>query len=231
MKHLPITFLSLFLIFTSCSTSNDNLNVSLNDEQENKLQQSSFIEETKSEDVKNLMYMTSYLIARTLQEDEAAQQEFYKLGAEKALNIDLRTLLSSSGSSFEKAFQLRYKRYNTTKKQQGEPTPPVSQAIPDPLERGYNLLTISYTEYLGLIQNTYDWIVDLPNKDILYQFESFDDYFKKYDCILNLWSYDNSKYSDGLRISYDNGWFISAKFDYQTELQNTLILTLRNKYE
>ncbi|SEC41385.1 hypothetical protein SAMN04489761_2926 [Tenacibaculum sp. MAR_2009_124] len=228
MKYLPITFLNLFLIFASCDNTNDNLNTSSVDQKEGKILERTLFGETKNEEVKDIMYMTSYLIARTLLEDEDAQQQFYQLGSGKSLKIDLKTLLTSK-STFEQAFKLRYKRYNWSTPPKGEPTPPISQAVPDPLEKDYDVLTIPYIGYIDLIQNTFDWIVSLPNKEKLYQYDSFKDYIHDNDTILNLWSFDTSNYSDGLKTHYNGGSFIPTPFDYNSALETTFMMTLKNK--
>ncbi len=228
MKYLPITLLSLLFIFASCNTNEDNLNTSALEGQENGLKGRAPFGEIKNQEEKNMMYMTSYLIARTLLEDEDAQKQFYKLGSGKSLKIDLRTLLTPD-KPFEAAFRLRYARYNGSTPPKGQPTTPVSQAVPDPLERDYSILTISYIDYIDVVNDKYDWIIYLPNKEKLYEHANFGDYLDSNEDIINLWSFDTSDYSDGLKLNYYGGIFIPIPFDYTSALESTFIMTLKNK--
>lgn len=227
MKNLPITFLSLFIIFSSCNDSSENLSSSVIQNENNFQEKSNFGQATNNQ-ARDIIYMTSYLISRVLIEDEAAQNHFYRFGSGKSLKISLKNLLDTPDSPFEKAFRIRYDRFNWYINPEGEPTPPLSQAVPDPLENDYNILTLTYNDYIYIIQNLYNLEILLPNKEMLYNYDSFHDYFNDKDFIFNLWNYDAPIYNDGLKTSDNSANFISSDFDYLNTLNDYLILTLQN---
>jgi hypothetical protein len=124
----------------------------------------------------NMMYMTSYLIGLTLLQDRSARVHFQQAITGKQQKISLRSLLDGTNNPFELAFRSRYYIYNWNTDFEGEPTPPISSAIPDPLKKDYDVLDIGYYTYIDLISNTYNWDIHLPNKYILFSFFNFDQY-------------------------------------------------------
>ncbi|WP_143569798.1 hypothetical protein [Tenacibaculum agarivorans] len=235
MKYLRLVILSMTVLIMSCTEEKETIQVLETFEKEivnkkgvkggNKIP----INTPYSRDQEdNMMYMTSYLIGLTLLGDENAREYFYQQVSGKTFKISLRTLLSGGKNPFKTAFRGYYYIYNWNTDYEWTPTPPVSSAIPDPLEKDYGVLQIGYSTYLDLISNDYDWQIDLPNKAILFSYFNFTQYLDHKQYIINLWTKDNSLYDDGLKMSNNDKFFIPDNFDYEQELDTILILTLRN---
>ncbi|MFY7670715.1 hypothetical protein ACOSP6_06465 [Tenacibaculum sp. MEBiC06402] len=236
MKNVKLVMLSLLLVFLSCSDEKENLHVLESHEKEtlhsvrakggDKITSNNTPYSLNEEE--NMMYMTSYLIGLTLLQDQAARDYFYQELTGKPLKISLRALLDGTDNPFEIAFRARYYIYNWNTDPKGEPTPPISSAVPDPLERDYAVLHMGYFTYFHLISNTYDWDIHLPNKSLLFNYFNFNQYLNDKEYIINLWDMDTGLYDDGLKMSNGTKTFIPSGFDYSQELNNLLILTLRN---
>ncbi|CAL2080739.1 conserved hypothetical protein [Tenacibaculum sp. 190524A05c] len=236
MKYVRLVILSMTMIFLSCSKEEESVQMLETFEKERVITNRSkggnkvppigtpysLIEE------ENMMYMTSYLIGLTLLQDQAARDYFYQELTGKQQKISLRTLLNGTNNPFETAFSGRYMLYNWYTDPKGEPTPPISSAIPDPLERAYDVLHMGYYTYYLSIHNDYDWDIHVPNKHILFSYFNFNQYLNHKQYIINLWDMDTGLYDDGLKMSDTDKFFIPSTFDYTQELNDILILTLRN---
>ncbi|WP_417799152.1 hypothetical protein [Tenacibaculum sp.] len=236
MRYLQIMCFSVLLACMSCNEETENIHLS--NTVENDIVNIIASKNTSGivtnipivlqpQEVHNMMYMTSFLIGRTLIENEDAREYFYRLYTGKSLKVSLRTLLENNRNAFEIAFKQQYGNYNRGTDPEGEPTHPISSPEPDPLERGYDVLN-DYSLYYYYIHNSYDWEVYIPNKLILYNYSSFTNYLNDKDRIINLWSLSTNLYDDGVSLTSSNGVFIPSNFNYLQELTTSLILTLRN---
>ncbi|AUC16694.1 hypothetical protein BTO06_16750 [Tenacibaculum sp. SZ-18] len=236
MKYVRLVILSMTLILLSCSEEKESLQMLETFEKEKVITNQSIKSNSPKGisipysilEEENMMYMTSYLIGLTLLNDHDAREYLFQELNGKEQKISLRTLLSNDKNSFKLAFRSEYLKFNWGTTPKGEPTPPVSSAIPDPLKRNYGVLTIDFDTYLHQISNTYDWDIHAPNKDILFGYLNFSQYLNHKQYLINLWDMDTGLYDDGLKMSDTHKDFIPSYFDYTQELNDILILTLRN---
>lgn len=231
MKYLPIVILGLILTCFSCS--NDTENTVILEEKTIKSTEKEILDSRIISNIPNVkntemdkMYMTSYLIGLVLLEDAAAREYFYRITKAKTLKFSLRSLLNNTGNPFELAFKKKYAIYNWSKTAKGDPTPPISTALPDPLDKGYLVLTIDYPTYLFQISNTYNWSVCIPNKHSLHKYPDFNAYLNNEKQLINLWNLNGKLYNDGLIMSQSFKSFIPSRFNYSSALNNTLIINL-----
>lgn len=236
MKYVRLVILSMTMIFLSCSKEEESVQMLETFEKErvitNQSKGSGLLPGNSTPyslvEEENMMYMTSYLIGLSILNDHAAREHFYQELAGKQQKISLRTLLNQGKNPFKSAFKSEYLRFNWGTDPKGEPTPPISSAIPDPLKRDYDVLPIDFDTYVHQISNTYDWDIHVPNKHILLGYFNFTQYLNHKQYLINLWDMDTGLYDDGLKMSDTDKDFIPTTFDYTQELNDILILTLRN---
>ncbi|WP_435263964.1 hypothetical protein [Tenacibaculum sp. nBUS_03] len=180
-----------------------------------------------------LMYITSYLIGKTLIESEAARDFFYELIKNNELSkIGLNDLLKTKiidSNPFEVAFQEQFNTYNWhIDPQSGAPNPPKSTSTPDSTKWGGMLDSqMYYQQYLNEILELNKWELYFPNKAVfLDNTQNFSDYLIANKKLICLW---NTKYfglfTDGLILHINGeGNYLPLNFNVSSASSFVIIL-------
>ncbi|WP_431164563.1 hypothetical protein [Tenacibaculum halocynthiae] len=187
-------------------------------------------------DEKNkLMYMTSFLIGKTLIENENARDYFYELIKDSRLtSINLIDIMDSNvvdSNPFEVAFHEQFNAYNWhLNPMSGGPNPPVesSTAEPDPSKWGGILdAQMYYHQYLIEIIELNKWELNFPNKNIyIDNIQNLSDYLIANEKLICLWNmYNTGLYTDGLILNTNGrGSYLPPNFNVSTASSLVMIL-------
>ncbi len=224
MKFLnPFFFIIIFCV--SCNKNTDEIEVieKVQNSKRNISLSLEPVEDPEKAKVEQLMYMTSFLIGKTLLENEAARDYFYEqIKSVKTNKIELINILDASfidSNPFEIGFHEQFNNYNWhIDPQGGSPDPPKSTSLePDPLKWGGILDSqMYYQQYLIEIIDLKKWELYFPNKNVfLENYQNFTDYLADNHIIRCSWNNDSfNLYSDGM-VLYDDGRgeYLSRFFD------------------
>ncbi|MDC1162279.1 hypothetical protein OAT18_02435 [Tenacibaculum sp.] len=212
MKFLKLFFFGAILFFTSCNNNSEEVvEIAKEIKIEKKGRGGNLSPEdppARSERVQ-LMYMTSFLIGKTLLEDETGRSYFYQyISNPLTVAIRLNTVLDdnySDSTPFEAAFHERFNDYNShINIDGGNEVPAVVIPDPDPIRWG-GVLDMHYFTYLNNIINNRNLGLYFPNKRLLQNnYANLSEYFQSNDKIVCLWenSQDSHLY-DGVILNID----------------------------
>lgn len=237
MKFLKLLFFVL-VVCISCNVNNEEIEII--EKEQNKASRSNFnlkpFQTFDNQEVEQLMFMTSFLIGKTLIENEAARDYFYNHIADSRITaIKLSDIMDDSvidSNPFEIEFHKQFNKYNYHRNpQSGDTDPPTSTSLdPDPLKWGGALgERVLYKSYLNKVINLNNWELYLPNKNtVLSNGHTLTDYFVRNDKIICLWRLnENIKkiYSDGLVLYTDGrGSYLPLNFTLLNNLSFVFVL-------
>lgn len=225
MKFLKLLFCVLIICF-SCSENTEEFET-INKEQ-NKAGRGNFIldpiEVPNNNETEQLMFMTSFLIGKTLIESEEARDYFYShIANPRITKIELINILDADvidSNPFEIAFHEQFNTYNWhLNPQSGGPEPPTSTSLdPDPLRWGGILdAQMYYQQYLIEIIELKKWELYFPNKSsVLDNRQTLTEYFQRNTTMVCLWNNNEKKklFSDGLVLHKNRkGEYLPLNFD------------------
>lgn len=181
-----------------------------------------------------LMYMTSFLIGKTLIENKYARDYFYSLIKDpKLTSINLIDIMDSNvvdSNPFEVAFHEQFNMYNWhIDPQSGAPDPPIKTSIePDSVKWGGVLdAHIYYQQYLHEIIELNKWELNFPNKNIyIDNIQNLSDYLIANEKLICLWNmYNTGLYTDGLILNNNGrGSYLPPNFNVSTASSLVMIL-------
>lgn len=239
MKLLRLVSLSVIFCI-SCVDNNANIEIvgKIQSEKEKELSREAIIKDPILNEKERLMYMTSFLIGKTILENKEARDYFYERILNRKINrIDLIKLIDldyTITNPFEEAFEQQYKKYNWhTSPIAGGPVPPTVTAEPDAIRWGGVLDSqIQYSQYLVEVINHKNWELYFPNKSAyINQLQDLATYFMHYNTLNCLWSlHQLTLFSDGVILQTDgSGSYLPENFDLLTT--NSLTFILRDKLD
>lgn len=212
MKLLKLICVGL-VFCTSCTQNNEELEIVQRLQKGEKRELS--ISNSQTNVVKNekerIMFMTSFLVGKTLLENKEARDYFYlKIASQSITKIDLSDVLDSDkeDNPFEIAFQEQFNLYNWhISPSAGAPIPPRIPVKPNSIRWGGILSSnMYYYQYLIEILENSKLELYFPNKNTyVNELQDFSTYFENYNTLSCLWSLDYFVlFSDGL-ILHTNG--------------------------
>ncbi len=240
MKFLK-QFLFVLIICVSCNDNNEEIQI-IEKEQNKAITGNVSMKPFQAYDnkeVEKLMFMTSFLIGKTIIENEAARDYFYDyIEDPRTTAINLSDIMDDDvidSNPFEIEFHKQFNKYNYHKDPQtGETDPPTSTSLdPDPLRWGGIFgPTMLYELYLDNIINSNDWELYFPNKNsVLSNGLTLTDYFSRNDVVICLWRLNEKikrMYSDGL-ILYTSGNGSYLPLNFNPANSSSFIFLLKNK--
>ncbi|KAB1155983.1 hypothetical protein F7018_11225 [Tenacibaculum aiptasiae] len=239
MKFLKLLFFVL-LICISCNVNNEEIQII--EKEQNKANRNNFNSKPfqiyNAQEVEQLMFMTSFLIGKTLIENESARDFFYNHIADSRITaIKLSDIMDDDtmdSNPFEIEFQKQFNKYNYHKNPQtGETDPPTSTSLdPDPFRWGGIFgPTMLYELFIDKVINLNDWELYFPNKNsVLSNGLTLTEYFQRNDRVICLWRLNEKIkriYSDGL-ILYTDGRGSYLPLNFNPSNSSSFTFLLRN---
>ncbi len=229
MKLVRFSFLFALLIMVSCNSEPDELEqLEVNETIENEVTSSQTgrfnldLPDDPADETEQLMYMTSFLVGRTLLADAPARDYFYAQMNQYGNTFGLSKVLSASPTNpnpFQAAFHTQFYLYNYDLDNGNTGGGPVSPPVAPnpPPDRWGGVLQMPLASYLGTVVNTYSWELHIPNDNVLtlYGYNDLHEYVAGQASLASLWSMDTTQlYTDGaiLFVMGNQGIYLPSNY-------------------